>query len=393
MRFASIIAFAALPALVSADWHHRHRYRQQAGWFGNGQGRVVERQGIIESIISDVFNPGGGGASTTTSVPRPSTPIQTPTSSAPPQSTTVRPPTSTNPPSSVTPSSSAPPSPSSETSQAPSPTPTTETPVTHQEQSTTSTSESLSSSASLSVQFVTQTVNGQVVTEMATHAPKESSGSGGIGTGAIVGIAVGAGVVVIAIVAVIIMLARRGRSSTDDDVIRWPELNHHGDTEVQHALPVHQSDKHGLGDRRMSLGSELEEPQYLQSENEYPQQQGGLGGSTFGAAADFNNYDNEKFNYAPTSPQHRTVSPYGYDDDNYTSFPPPVQPQPSPVHGVRPDWATDGSFSDGHNGYANMHRDNSPPMAGVGSYFTPNQHSPPPMAGVGSGYPPQQPHY
>ncbi|BEI86329.1 hypothetical protein CcaverHIS002_0606160 [Cutaneotrichosporon cavernicola] len=391
MRFASIIAFAALPALVSADWHHRHRYRQPAGWFGNGHGRVVERQGIIESIISDVFNP-GGGTSTTTSVPRPSTPIQTPTSSAPPQSTTERPPTSSNPPSSVKPSSSAPPSPSSETSQAPEPTPTTETPMTTQEQSTTYTSESLSSSASLSVKFVTQTVNGQVVTEVATPTPKESGGGGGIGTGAIVGIAVGAGVVVIAIVAVIIMLARRGRSSTDDDVIRWPELNHHGDTEVQHALPVHQSDKHGLGDRRMSLGSELDEPQYLQSENEYPQQ-GGLGGSTFGAAADFNNYDNEKFNYAPTSPQHRTVSPYGYDEDNYTSFPPPVQPQPSPVHGVRPDWATDGSFSDGHNGYATMHRDNSPPMAGVGSYFTSSQHSPPPMAGVGSGYPPQQPHY
>jgi hypothetical protein len=210
---------------------------------------------------------------------------------------------------------------------------------------------------------------------------------------------------VIAIVAVIIMFARRSRSSSDDDVIRWPELNHHGDTEVQHALPVHQSDKHGVGDRRMSLGSELDEPQYLQPENDYPHgAQGGLGGSAFGAAADFNSYENEKYlydpsqpqhGYDPNQPQHRAPSPYSYDDDNYTSFPPPVQPQPSPVHGVRPDWATDGSYSDGHNGYATMHRGNSPPMAGVGSYF-PQPHSPPPMAGVGAGamsYPPQQPHY
>lgn len=266
-----------------------------------------------------------------------------------------------------------------------------------EESSTPTSSETSSSNSEPSVRYITQTVNGQaqVVTESASDAPKHN---GGIGTGAIVGIAVGAGVVLIAIIGIIIMFARRNRSSTDDDVIRWPELNHHGDTEVQHALPVHQSDKHGLGDRRMSLGSELDEPQYLQPENDYPHNgaQGGLGGSAFGAAADFNNYDNEKYAFDPNTPQHRAVSPYNYDEDNYTTFPPAVQPQPSPVHGVRPDWATDGSYSDGHNGYAAMHRGNSPPMAGVGSYF-PNQHSPPPMAGVGAGGmgypPPQQPHY
>ncbi|GMK57555.1 hypothetical protein CspeluHIS016_0403890 [Cutaneotrichosporon spelunceum] len=368
MRLTSIVAFAAVPALVSAEWHHRHHYRQPAGWFANR--RVVERQGIIQSIISDVLNPGGGGAaSTPSSAPQPSTPIQTPTSSTstPPQSSTVQLPSSSSPPSSVKPSSSETSSTSSETSQTPSPTPTTETTTTAHETSMATTAETSSSaSAVLSVKFVTQTVNGQtqVITEAATPIPKTT---GGISTGAIVGIAVGAAAVVIAIVAVIVMLARRGRSSSDDDAIRWPELNHHGDPEVQHALPVHQSDKHGVGDRRMSLGSELEEPQYLQSENEYSQQ-AGLGGSTFGAAADFNNYDNEKYGYAPPSPQGRTISPYGYDDDNYTTFPPPVQPQPSPVQGVRPDWATDGSYSDGHNGYATMHRDNSPPMTGVGSY-------------------------
>ncbi|CAK9784172.1 hypothetical protein CC85DRAFT_281816 [Cutaneotrichosporon oleaginosum] len=401
MRVVSLAALAALPALVAADpaWHHRHRNRQPAAW--HQRSGLAERQGgVLASLISDVLNP-GGDVSSTSSTQRPTSSPLSQSSTSTPASSTQRPPSSSSSASSARPTSSSAAPSSSPTSETSSATPTSEAPSTTEEPSS-STSSSTSSSSEPSVRYITKTVDGQAQVVTETPANSDKAGGGSIGTGAIVGIAVGAGVVVIAIVAVIIMFARRSRSSSDDDAIRWPELNHHGDTEVQHALPVHQSDKHGVGDRRMSLGSELDEPQYLQPENDYPHNgaQGGLGGSAFGAAADFNNYDSEKYAYDPNPPQHRAVSPYSYDDDNYTTFPPPVQPQPSPVHGVRPDWATDGSYSDGHtghNGYATMHRGNSPPMAGVGSYFASGQHSPPPMAGVGAGGmgypPPQQPHY
>lgn len=178
--------------------------------------------------------------------------------------------------------------------------------------------------------------------------------------------------------AVIVLFARRGRRTSDDEAIRWPELNRHGDSDAVHALPAHRTDGHGVSDRRMSLGSDLDGPAYMSPDTDIAPNSTGLSGSNFGAASMLNDSYSEK--YDPNGPR-RGSSLYGYDDD-YTSFPPPVQPQPSPVHGVRYDWETDASYPDHHNQqYAAMQRGGS--------------HSPP-MAGVGAGavsYPPQQPHY
>lgn len=232
---------------------------------------------------------------------------------------------------------------------------------------------------------MTVTENGQAVVVTSEAASSAASGeSSGLGKGAIIGIAVGAGVAVIAIVTAIIFFARRGRSSSDDEAIRWPELNRHGDSSAVHALPAHRTDGHGS---RMSLGSDLDGPSYMTPDSEIANPTSGLNGSNFGATSMLSdNYDEKAYDSVYSDPAGAAAAPhghhgsngYGYDDD-YTSFPPPVQPQPSPVHGVQYDWE-DGSYSDHHQQYAAMQRGGSPPMAmagvGAGAASFPQAHQP-----------------
>lgn len=36
------------------------------------------------------------------------------------------------------------------------------------------------------------------------------------------------------------------RSGDEDEAIRWPELNRHGDSDAHHALPARQTGQHGI---------------------------------------------------------------------------------------------------------------------------------------------------
>jgi hypothetical protein len=185
---------------------------------------------------------------------------------------------------------------------------------------------------------------------------------------------------------------RKRRS--EDEPMRWPELNRHGDAPAHHAIPV---SNHGSSDRRMSLGDELDDPAYLGDVT--PNHVPALNGSAFGSTAMLD-YDEKAavppgaMTYDPDYAHHRDLGPqqgYGYDDhhnqgpqqgygfddhqSDYTSYPPPVQPQPSPVHGAPYDqWdrsSSDGAHYSAENGYSGMTRQTSPTMAT--------------MAGVGAG--------
>ena len=128
----------------------------------------------------------------------------------------------------------------------------------------------------------------------------------------------------------------------------------------------------------MSLGDELDDPTYLGDVNasNVPH----LNGSSFGAAAVLDYDEKAATNaYATDYPPHHNpaaaTQPQGYAFDDphsdYTSYPPPVQPQPSPVHGAPYDWeGSDGAYSSEH-GYTGMTRQTSTSptmqMAGVGA--------------------------
>jgi hypothetical protein len=36
------------------------------------------------------------------------------------------------------------------------------------------------------------------------------------------------------------------RGGDEDEAIRWPELNRHGDSDAHHALPARQTGQHGI---------------------------------------------------------------------------------------------------------------------------------------------------
>lgn len=141
----------------------------------------------------------------------------------------------------------------------------------------------------------------------------------------------------------------------------------------------------------MSLGSDLDGPAYMQEDHPSV---GALNGSSFGSPAGLHDY-NEKAAYfdpaataghhggdayntgpiglAPGEVYHPTShsggGSYGEHDD-YTSYPPAVRPQPSPVHGVAEyDWEQ-AQAQDPYGGYVGATRQESPPsgMTGVGSY-------------------------
>lgn len=202
-----------------------------------------------------------------------------------------------------------------------------------------------------------------MTTPSATGAADKSKETG-LSKGAIIGIAVGAAAGVIALVGILIMLLRRKRSS-DDEAIRWPELNRHGDTDVIHALPAHTVG----GGSRMSLGSDLEDdPQYITVTQGA---QDPLNGSNFGGNQMLDPYDEKAGGGMYDPGQHGHVAPggqYAYSDhEDYTSYPPAVQQQPSPVHGAPYDWESHDGHYNQDQGYAGMSRQESPPMAGVGA--------------------------
>lgn len=204
--------------------------------------------------------------------------------------------------------------------------------------------------------------NGQTSVETSIAGQNPSS-KAGISTGAIAGIAVGAAAVLAILAGVLFWLLRRGRHD-EDEAIRWPELNRHGDASVVHALPVSQ---HGVNDRRMSLGSDLDGPSYQTDESA-----GGpaVAPSNYhGSNAHYSDeqHFNDGYEYEHNAAGHgafRQTSPSYGEHDDYTNLPPAVQPQPSPVHGVQGyEWDAD---TYPHDQYPSMQRQ-SPPMAGIGS--------------------------
>ncbi|KAG6832795.1 hypothetical protein H0H92_009413 [Tricholoma furcatifolium] len=84
----------------------------------------------------------------------------------------------------------------------------------------------------------------------ATATNSDSDGSSGLGTGSIVGIAVAGGVAIIGIIAFIVWKFTRKRFGDFDDneAIKWPELNAHGENMDSHAMPVHNTGRAGFGD-------------------------------------------------------------------------------------------------------------------------------------------------
>lgn len=184
------------------------------------------------------------------------------------------------------------------------------------------------------------------------------------------GIAVGGAAAVIGVIVAIVMLSRR-RTSSEDEAIRWPELNRHGDADTHTALPARE-----VGEKRMSLGSDYDGPTYQSDENH-------AGGSNY-VGPDL--YDDAAVSYPPGS-----QTQYVYDHgDNYSTFPPAVQPQPSPVHGAPFDWESSEGAYQGYpaDGYNNMARQESPPM---GSMAMPSPNVPNVQPGMPYNHPSQ--HY
>lgn len=213
------------------------------------------------------------------------------------------------------------------------------------------------------------TQGGVTVTEYAnaTSTADQTSAKAedtGLAKGAIIGIAVGVAAAVIAGIALLVFLLRRKRSN-DDEAIRWPELNRHGDSDVHHALPAHNV----AGGSRMSLGDDLDGPEYITV------MEGGdtaLHGSNFGSSPMLNDYDEKTGQlYDPAAQQQQQSQQHGgqyaySDHEDYNSYP-PVQPQPSPIHGAPYDWESHDGHYQPDNGYSGMTRQESPPMAGVGA--------------------------
>ena len=90
----------------------------------------------------------------------------------------------------------------------------------------------------------TPTSSSSQTSSAATNDDKKEDGPA-IGTGAIIGIAVGVGAVVFGLIGMAIWRMKR-RGGDEDEAIRWPELNRHGDSDAHHALPARQTGQHGI---------------------------------------------------------------------------------------------------------------------------------------------------
>ncbi|WVW85522.1 hypothetical protein I302_107560 [Kwoniella bestiolae CBS 10118] len=165
-------------------------------------------------------------------------------------------------------------------------------------------------------------------TASSTSSAKPKDGGDSIPTAAIIGISVGVGVVVIALIAFAVWRMKR-RNGDEDEAIRWPELNRHGDSDAHHALPARQTGQHGFEtnplSRSLSNSSSIFAPSSTaQLTSGAPPM--ALNGSSFGASSSLEDeYMNEKQSVHSHGHSHEARS---HDDhDNYTSMPPPVLPQ------------------------------------------------------------------
>ncbi|KAG5341604.1 hypothetical protein C0989_009090 [Termitomyces sp. Mn162] len=195
------------------------------------------------------------GTSSTTTLPSststapasttsPSTTTESPTTqlttSTPPTTTPVLP--STSPP-------SQPPATSNSQLTATSPTPATSV--------ATSLSVSTDPGGSTTVVVVTNSLpptSSDTATPTASKGADDDGAQSGLGTGSIVGISVAGGVAVIAILAFVVWKFTRKRFADFDDneAIKWPELNAHGENPASHPLPVNNTGRSGF-----DTGSEL----------------------------------------------------------------------------------------------------------------------------------------
>ncbi|ADV23477.1 Hypothetical protein CGB_G3320C [Cryptococcus gattii WM276] len=177
---------------------------------------------------------------------------------------------------------------------------------------------------------VDATAHAATASATSTSAAKESK----FPTGGIIGICVGVGAAILALIALAVWrMKRRGRD--EDEAIRWPELNRHGDSDAHHALPARETGQHGFEtnplQRSLSSSSELQYADYpIASHPDYDLPQHSpvpmaLNGSSFGASSSLEDDYALSEKYPPTSPH----APSHDDHDNYTSLPPPVQPQAS----------------------------------------------------------------
>ncbi|WWC63396.1 uncharacterized protein I303_105996 [Kwoniella dejecticola CBS 10117] len=204
------------------------------------------------------------------------------------------------------------------------------------------TSSSSSESSAASVQYTTDAAGQtQLVTVILTAAAsaaesttsstasaKAKTDGDSIPVAAIIGISVGVGVVILALIAFAVWRMKR-RTGDEDEAIRWPELNRHGDSDAHHALPARQTGQHGFEtnplSRSLSNSSSIFAPpsSHAASHANLGSQPMALNGSSFGASNSLEDDYSEKHTIA----EH---SNHSHDDhDNYTSFPPPVQLQES----------------------------------------------------------------
>ncbi|WWC93490.1 hypothetical protein V866_000325 [Kwoniella sp. B9012] len=179
-------------------------------------------------------------------------------------------------------------------------------------------------------------------TSSSTSSAKSKSDGDSIPTAAIIGISVGVGVVVIALIAFAVWRMKR-RNGDEDEAIRWPELNRHGDSDAHHALPARQTGQHGFEtnplSRSLSNSSSIFAPSSTAQLNTggaggVGPQPMALNGSSFGASSSLeDDYINEKQSVHSHGHEHRSHD----DHDNYTSLPPPVQPHLYGGHGQMED--------------------------------------------------------
>ncbi|ORX38444.1 hypothetical protein BD324DRAFT_357896 [Kockovaella imperatae] len=78
-----------------------------------------------------------------------------------------------------------------------------------------------------------------------TYTSSNNEDSSSLSTPAIIGISVGAGVLVLSLIACAVWRMKR-RHGDEDEAIRWPELNRHGDADTHHALPARVTGQHGI---------------------------------------------------------------------------------------------------------------------------------------------------
>ncbi|KAF8633225.1 hypothetical protein AX15_001460 [Amanita polypyramis BW_CC] len=193
---------------------------------------------LANASVAQLFPPntGSGVPATTTTALTTTSPTSTQETTTTTSSTTT-----STPPTTTTSSSET-----SKTSQSTSNTPTTSTSALSTQSITLSTSTDTNGVPATIT--VTSSSSSSAPSTSSTGIPSNSDGStGGLGVGPIIGMSVAGGIAVIGIVAFVIWKMTRKRFSDFDDneAIKWPELNSHGNTD-SHALPVHSTGRAGF---------------------------------------------------------------------------------------------------------------------------------------------------